>query len=81
MALDASTRTATSAPPVSGQSASRQTPRKGNAWFLTLTAVGIVFGDIGTSPLYTFSVTLGVTGHAVPTAADVLGIVSLISGR
>jgi KUP system potassium uptake protein len=72
-AMDASTRTATSAPPVPGQ-----TPRKGNAWFLTLTAVGIVFGDIGTSPLYTFSVTLGVTGHAVPTAADVLGIVSLI---
>jgi KUP system potassium uptake protein len=71
--MDASTRTATSAPPVPGR-----TPRKGNAWFLTLTAVGIVFGDIGTSPLYTFSVTLGVTGHAVPTAADVLGIVSLI---
>jgi KUP system potassium uptake protein len=76
--MDASTRTATSAPPGPGQSFSRQPPRKGNTWLLTLTAVGIVFGDIGTSPLYTFSVTLGATGHAVPTAADVLGIVSLI---
>jgi KUP system potassium uptake protein len=76
--MDASTRKATSAPPSPGQSSSRRTPHKGNVWFLTLTAVGIVFGDIGTSPLYTFSVTLGVTGHAVPTAADVLGIVSLI---
>ena len=53
-------------------------PEKGSGWLLALTAVGIVFGDIGTSPLYTFSVTLGATGHAVPVAADVLGIVSLI---
>jgi len=37
-----------------------------------------VFGDIGTSPLYTFSVTLSATGHPVPTATDVLGIVSLV---
>src|SRR4030088_3761566 len=50
----------------------------GNIWFLALTALGVVFGDIGTSPLYTFSVALGATGHAVPTAADVLGILSLI---
>jgi K+ transporter len=46
--------------------------------FLALTAVGIVFGDIGTSPLYTLAVTLAATGHALPTAADVLGIISLI---
>ncbi len=51
---------------------------KGSIWFLALTALGVVFGDIGTSPLYTFSVALGATGHAPPTAADVLGIVSLI---
>jgi KUP system potassium uptake protein len=49
----------------------------GNTWFLALTALGIVYGDIGTSPLYTFSVALKATGHAVPTASDVLGIVSL----
>jgi KUP system potassium uptake protein len=50
----------------------------GNIWFLALTALGVVFGDIGTSPLYTFSVALGATGHSPPTAADVLGIVSLV---
>ena len=31
---------------------------KGSGWFLALTALGVVFGDIGTSPLYTFSVAL-----------------------
>ena len=51
---------------------------KGSPAFLALTAIGVVFGDIGTSPLYTLSVTLGATGHALPTASDVLGIVSLI---
>ena len=49
----------------------------GNPWFLALTALGVVFGDIGTSPLYAFQVALAATGHA-PTAIDVLGIVSLI---
>src|ERR1700716_887618 len=49
----------------------------GSPWFLALTALGVVFGDIGTSPLYAFQVALIGVGHA-PTAADVLGIVSLI---
>ncbi|HEY6992600.1 MAG TPA: KUP/HAK/KT family potassium transporter [Xanthobacteraceae bacterium] len=66
-----------SSPPEAGRSRATH-PHKGNPWVLALAAVGIVFGDIGTSPLYTFSVTLGATGHAMPTAADVLGIVSLI---
>ena len=44
--------------------------------FLALTALGVVFGDIGTSPLYTFSTALTATGHP-PVAAEVLGIVSL----
>src|SRR5476649_375584 len=50
----------------------------GSPWFLALTALGVVFGDIGTSPLYAFQVALLGIGHPVPTAADVLGIVSLI---
>src|SRR5277367_2640637 len=50
----------------------------GNPWFLALTALGIVYGDIGTSPLYAFQVALTGIGHPVPTAVDVLGIVSLI---
>jgi KUP system potassium uptake protein len=44
--------------------------------FLALTALGVVFGDIGTSPLYTFSIALTATGHA-PGRIEVLGVVSL----
>jgi KUP system potassium uptake protein len=50
---------------------------KGNTWFLALTALGIVYGDIGTSPLYTFSVALNAASHGSPSASDVIGIVSL----
>ena len=50
----------------------------GSTRLLTLTALGVVFGDIGTSPLYTFSVALGAVGKGPPASGDVLGIVSLI---
>jgi KUP system potassium uptake protein len=50
----------------------------GSPWFLALTALGVVYGDIGTSPLYAFQVALAGIGHPVATSADVLGIVSLI---
>src|SRR5450631_3391025 len=50
----------------------------GSPWFLALTALGVVYGDIGTSPLYAFQVALSGLGHPVPAAAEVLGIVSLI---
>jgi len=50
----------------------------GGIGFLALTALGVVFGDIGTSPLYAFSIALNATGHATPMPADVKGIVSLI---
>jgi KUP system potassium uptake protein len=75
---DGPVRAATPTPSAPGQARSGEAAHKGNAWFLALTALGVVFGDIGTSPLYTFSVTLSATGDAAPTAADVLGIVSLI---
>jgi len=41
-----------------------------------LAALGIVFGDIGTSPLYTLRECLRETHGAAP--ADVLGLLSLI---
>jgi KUP system potassium uptake protein len=44
---------------------------------LGLSALGIVFGDIGTSPLYTLKTVLGLGGNP-PTHAAVLGILSLI---
>ncbi|KJC53022.1 hypothetical protein UP09_00740 [Bradyrhizobium sp. LTSP885] len=50
----------------------------GNPWFLALTALGVVFGDIGTSPLYAFQMALTGLGHPAPAAAEVTGIVSLI---
>jgi KUP system potassium uptake protein len=50
----------------------------GSPGFLVLTALGVVFGDIGTSPLYAFQVALSGLGHPNPTAAEVTGIVSLI---
>ncbi|MFZ0844680.1 MAG: potassium transporter Kup [Pseudolabrys sp.] len=50
----------------------------GGPWFLALTALGVVYGDIGTSPLYAFQVALTGIGHPVPLPGDVLGIVSLI---
>ncbi len=49
----------------------------GSPGFLALTALGVVYGDIGTSPLYAFQVALAGIGHPVPTARDVFGIVSL----
>jgi len=44
---------------------------------LAMGAIGIVFGDIGTSPLYTMNETLGTHGMT-PTPAAVLGVLSLI---
>ena len=44
---------------------------------LVLGAVGIVYGDIGTSPLYTLQTTLS-HDHMHPTPASVYGVLSLI---
>ena len=44
---------------------------------LALSALGIVFGDIGTSPLYTFKTILG-TAAAPSASATVLGALSLV---
>jgi len=53
--------------------------RTSQKWFLpAITALGIVYGDIGTSPLYAFQNALSAAGHDVPTHGDVLGLVSLI---
>jgi KUP system potassium uptake protein len=51
-------------------------------WALTLGTIGVVYGDIGTSPLYALKESLAAaTGHAGPGALTremVLGVVSLI---
>jgi KUP system potassium uptake protein len=46
---------------------------------LTLGALGVVFGDIGTSPLYALSAVFAADDGAVkPTTGDVYGIISLV---
>jgi KUP system potassium uptake protein len=50
---------------------------QGKLSFLGLSALGIVFGDIGTSPLYTFKTILGVAEKASD-AATILGALSLV---
>ncbi|MEO6418138.1 MAG: potassium transporter Kup, partial [Polyangiaceae bacterium] len=50
----------------------------GSAWRLALPALGVVYGDIGTSPLYTVKECF-LGEHAVAaSAANVLGVLSLI---
>jgi KUP system potassium uptake protein len=44
---------------------------------LTVAALGVVFGDIGTSPLYTLKACFK-TAHAAPTVENAVGIVSLL---
>ena len=48
-------------------------------WALTLGSIGVVFGDIGTSPLYAFrEAVAGAAGHEPVTRIIVLGVLSLI---
>lgn len=46
---------------------------------LTLAALGVVYGDIGTSPLYAMATCFSAEHHLAPTPANVLGILSLIT--
>jgi KUP system potassium uptake protein len=52
--------------------------RSGGQSALTLSALGVVFGDIGTSPLYAFQATLDPRYHLATDVTDLYGIASLI---
>jgi KUP system potassium uptake protein len=54
----------------------RSTRHPGSVAALGFASLGVVFGDIGTSPLYTLKTVLDLTGGATPAA--VLGVLSLI---
>jgi KUP system potassium uptake protein len=54
----------------------RHPARRNNPALLGLGALGVVFGDIGTSPLYTLKTVLGLTGGH-PSPETVLGVLSL----
>ena len=52
---------------------------RGPLFGLALGALGVVFGDIGTSPLYAVQTVFSIDDHAVrPSPSDVYGVVSLI---
>jgi KUP system potassium uptake protein len=50
----------------------------GNFWILALGSIGVVFGDIGTSPLYALHAALGHFNEGGFGPAEVIGVVSLI---
>ncbi len=51
---------------------------KAGAAALVIGAIGVVFGDIGTSPLYTLKEAFGHAYGMAPTQANILGVLSLI---
>src|SRR6476469_7901950 len=66
---------------VPGEALPRATPSVRNRfWLLTLGSIGVVYGDIGTSPLYALreAVVAAVGTGGAPTREAVLGVLSLI---
>jgi len=78
------TQTNISGQPMAGDVATEQAShaRSNSLVVLMLGALGVVFGDIGTSPLYAFREALHATGHSaadgVASPREVLGLLSLI---
>ncbi|RAK59424.1 potassium transporter Kup [Phenylobacterium hankyongense] len=58
---------------------SHHSPHSESLWALALGSVGVVFGDIGTSPLYAMREALHHTRATVSPELAVLGVVSLIT--
>ena len=62
-----------------GSSPSAGRRREAGVALLALGALGVVFGDIGTSPLYALQTVFSADNHAVkPTEVDVYGVISLV---
>ena len=57
---------------------SKPKPEKQYLAILALTALGIVFGDIGTSPIYAFREALDTNGGLQVTPENIMGVLSLI---
>jgi KUP system potassium uptake protein len=75
---DDSAPAADQGPPPSGPSKTTTAVHSGLA-ALTLGALGVVFGDIGTSPLYALQTVFTADHHAVhTTSGDVYGVISLV---
>ncbi len=69
--------TATAEQPLPPPQAGDSHPPK-NLWKLVLGCIGVVYGDIGTSPLYAMRESLHAAGHDGLTRAEVIGVISLL---
>ena len=49
-----------------------------SAWKLALPALGVVYGDIGTSPLYTLTECFHGDHAVTPSPSNILGVISLV---
>ena len=71
----------TTAAPTADRSAtsSAVSPHQG-FWGLTIAAIGVVYGDIGTSPLYAFRESIGhvVRQNGAASESDIVGVISLM---
>ena len=78
--MNSSISTSADSSPAEVQSLTAQEYPRAGFWGLTLGAIGVVYGDIGTSPLYALreSVLAAVGPGAPASEAVVLGILSLI---
>ncbi len=61
---------------VTPQTAPHQSPQ--NLWKLVIGCIGVVYGDIGTSPLYALRESLRAAGSGEGQRAEVIGVVSLL---
>jgi len=76
MAHVANGKTASAAADSVAESTSRE---RSSLWALALGSVGVVYGDIGTSPLYAFREAVNAAAESGPVTRDiVLGVLSLI---
>src|SRR5947209_5385658 len=84
--VDTGTRPGTAAAPPTPAPVSEQGDEHGQvhaatrwgAFALSLGALGVVYGDIGTSPLYTVQLIFGGSSTLAPNANHVYGAISLI---
>lgn len=69
----------TPASPAAAHHASSDSPTGRRLSLLTLAALGVVYGDIGTSPLYAMKEAFGPSHGLLPNAVNVYGILSLVT--
>ncbi len=61
-----------------GGAESREEPEGPRLYIMSLVALGVVYGDIGTSPLYAIRKCFSGEGSVIATEANVLGVASLV---